>query len=65
MLFRSIGEIAFKNKMFSPRELAFALAVFEQLSLVSLENGRVTVNRGVKTELANSELYNIVSKVNL
>ena len=61
----SIGEIAFKNKMFSPRELAFALAVFEQLSLVSLENGRVTVNRGVKTELANSELYNIVSKVNL
>lgn len=58
-------EIALKNKISSPPDIAFALEVFRQLSLVSYENGAVKVFRGVKSELANSELYNIVCKVNL
>ncbi|MDE6442377.1 MAG: single-stranded-DNA-specific exonuclease RecJ [Clostridia bacterium] len=58
-------EICFDNKITSPRNLAFALEVFRQLSLISYEDGKVNVFRGVKSELTNSQLYNIVCKVNL
>ena len=58
-------EIALKNKIAPRRDLALALEVFRQLSLIAYENGSVKVFRGVKSELTNSELYNIVCKVNL
>ncbi len=35
----------------------FALKVFEQLSLLSFEGGKITVYRGVKSNLNNSPLY--------
>ena len=35
----------------------FALAVFEELGLVSLSDGRLAVFRGVKTDLNNSAIY--------
>lgn len=49
----------FDNKL----QAMFALKVFEQLSLISFENGIMQINRGVKTALENSELYNIVKGV--
>ena len=57
----SAAEAAFKNNL-SPRPLqsCFALKVFEQLNLITFEGGRLTVYRGVKTDLANSPLYNLV-----
>lgn len=51
---------ALNCKAFPPQEVAFALEVFRQLSLVSFENGKLTVHRGIKTELTNSPLYNLV-----
>lgn len=57
------AEVALKNGFgFAPPQIAFALEVFKQLSLVSFENGRLTVRRGVKTELSNSELYKSVKE---
>lgn len=41
----------------------FALKVFEQLSLISFEGEKLTVYRGVKTNLANSPLYQIVQTI--
>lgn len=38
----------------------FAVKVFEQLNLISFEGGKLTVFRGVKTHLTNSELYNFI-----
>lgn len=38
-------------------EFIFALSVFEELGLVAFENGRLTVYRGVKTELTDSPIY--------
>ncbi len=38
----------------------FAIKVFEQLNLVSFEGGKLTVYRGVKTQLNNSRLYNFI-----
>ncbi len=35
----------------------FALAVFEELGLISLEGGRLGIIRGTKTELTNSAIY--------
>ncbi len=59
------AEAALKNAMgVQPVALAFALEVFRQLSLVVFEGGRLTVRRGVKTELTNSELYNTVTNIN-
>ena len=40
----------------------FAIKVFEQLGLITFENGRLEVNRGVKSKLENSELYNIIKE---
>ena len=57
------AEIALKGKLgFTACETAFALEVFRQLSLISYENGRLAVRRGIKTELTNSELYNTVKE---
>ena len=57
------AEIALKGKLgFTACETAFALEVFRQLSLISYENGRLAVSRGIKTELTNSELYNTVKE---
>ena len=59
------GEVAIKTALgFAPLHVAFALEVFRQLSLISYEGGKINVFRGVKTELANSELYNIATKFN-
>ncbi len=41
----------------APEQTVFALAVFEELGLVSLEGGILTVFRGKKTELGNSSIY--------
>ena len=57
-------EAAFKNGSFKPGHFAFALEVFRQLSLISFEDGKLAVFKGVKTELTNSELYNVASNVN-
>ena len=46
---------------FDRLEFIFALCVFEQLGLVAFENGRLTVYRGVKTELNDSPIYRKVS----
>lgn len=55
------ADVALKAQLgFSPVQIAFALEVFKQLSLISFESGKLTVRRGVKTELTNSELYNLV-----
>ena len=42
---------------FDKREFIFALNVFEELGLVELGEGRLTVYRGVKAELTDSEIY--------
>ncbi|MGN0812193.1 MAG: single-stranded-DNA-specific exonuclease RecJ [Candidatus Coproplasma sp.] len=38
----------------------FAIKVFEQLKLISFEGGKLTVFKGVKTQLTNSDLYNFI-----
>ncbi len=42
---------------FDKREFIFALNVFEELGLVALGDGRLTVYRGVKAELNDSSIY--------
>ena len=44
----------------SPMQSLFALKVFEQLNLITFEEGRIYPNKGVKTQLNNSPLYNFV-----
>lgn len=58
------GQVALKSDIAKPSHTAFALEVFRQLSLISFDGGRLTVNRGVKTDLANSELFCLVNKLN-
>ena len=53
------GEVALKNG--NSVQTAFALEVFRQLKLIAFEEGKFKLFRGVKTELTNSELYNIVN----
>ena len=53
------GEVALE--MSESVQAAFALEVFRQLGLISFAEGKFKLFRGVKTELTNSELYNIVS----
>lgn len=48
----------------SPLQALFALKVFEQLRLISFEGGRLTVYRGIKTDLSNSPLYNLITTHN-
>lgn len=42
---------------FSVEQGVFALCVFKELGLIGLENGGVTLYRGVKADLRSSELY--------
>ena len=42
---------------FDKREFIFALNVFEELGLVSFGDGRLTIYRGVKAELNDSNIY--------
>ena len=44
-------------------QIYFALKVFEELKLISFEGGRLSVFKGVKTQLTNSELYNAVTRL--
>lgn len=60
----SAEEVAFKTDCgFEKLQFLFALKVFEQLSLISFTDGRLTVRRGVKTDLSNSALYNMVKEL--
>ncbi len=43
-------------------ETVFALAVFEELGLIAFNEGRLTICRGVRTELSRSEIYTAVSR---
>lgn len=57
----SVEEAALKNNFgISKAQAAFALKVFEQLSLISFEGGKLVIYRGIKTNLTNSPLYNAV-----
>lgn len=59
-------EVALKNDFGCPvHQALFAIKVFEQLSLISFESGRITVYRGVKTNLLNSSLYSEVLNLKL
>lgn len=58
------GEVALYTDICqSPVQTAFALEVFRQLLLISFEDGKFRLFRGVKTDLSNSELYNVVSRI--
>lgn len=48
---------------FSAEEFVFALAVFEELELISLSEGRLRIFRGKKTELTNSQIYSAVLRL--
>ncbi len=57
-------EVVTKNNFgVSAIQALFAIKVFEQLNLVSFGNSKLTVFRGVKTELTNSPLYNAVNNL--
>lgn len=47
----------------SQLQALFAIKVFEQLKLISFEGGKLTVFKGVKTQLTNSDLYNFICKI--
>ena len=53
---------SFRSKYYFSFIFVFALEIFRQLSLISFEGGKIEVFRGVKTQLSNSELYNIVKE---
>ncbi|MDE7439070.1 MAG: single-stranded-DNA-specific exonuclease RecJ [Clostridia bacterium] len=58
------GEVAIKSEICaSAVQTAFALEVFRQLLLISFEDGKFKLFRGVKTDLSNSELYNTINKI--
>ena len=58
------GEAALKSEICPSKvQTAFALEVFRQLKLISFDDGKFKLFRGVKTELTNSELYNIVCNI--
>ena len=48
---------------FAPEQFIFALAVFEELGLISFTDGRLHMFRGKHTDLTNSALYNAVAKL--
>ena len=58
------GEVAL-NLQICPSKVqtAFALEIFRQLRLISFDDGKFKLFRGVKTDLGNSELYNIVNNI--
>ncbi len=48
---------------FAPEQFVFALAVFEELGIVSLSGGALRLFRGQKTELRHSQLYSAVVRL--
>ncbi|MBD5585038.1 MAG: single-stranded-DNA-specific exonuclease RecJ [Clostridia bacterium] len=56
-------DVAKRNPLGDKLQVFFALKVFEQLSLISFESGRLEVIRGVKSKLENSPLYNMVKQM--
>lgn len=57
-------EVARKNPFnCSKNQTLFAIKVFEQLALVEFVDGVLKINRGIKTELGNSEIYKTVLKL--
>ncbi|MGN1373435.1 MAG: single-stranded-DNA-specific exonuclease RecJ [Candidatus Coproplasma sp.] len=75
-VFKQISANFFKLSASSAEELAssydfgvsqlqalFAVKVFEQLKLISFEGGKLTVFKGVKTQLTNSDLYNFICNI--
>ncbi len=48
---------------YSDAQVLLALKIFEQLSLVSFDSGRLKVIRGVKKELSDSDIYNTVLRL--
>ena len=44
-------------------DIFFALKVFSQLRLISFDGGKLTVYKGIKTQLTNSEIYNTVARL--
>ena len=60
----NVSEVAKYNDLgFPAMQSAFALNVFLQLGLISFESGSLTIYRGIKTELTNSSIYNIVRTI--
>jgi hypothetical protein len=57
-------EVAAKNNFgVSETQALFAIKVFEQLGLLAFDNGKLTIYRGVKTELTSSPLYNLLVQI--
>ncbi|MDE7167651.1 MAG: single-stranded-DNA-specific exonuclease RecJ [Clostridia bacterium] len=56
-------EVAKRNNLGNKLQVFFALKVFEQLSLITFNSGRLEVVRGVKSKLENSSLYNMVKEI--
>ncbi len=54
---------ASKANIFGREQLVFALAVFGELGLISLDGGILHVFRGKKTELTNSRIYRAVCRL--
>ena len=48
---------------FSGSQILFAIKVFEELGLLSLRGGRLSLMRGLKTQLNNSQLYNFICSI--
>lgn len=60
----TVAEIVKNNDLGSSvYNAAFALGVFADLGLISLESGSLTVYRGIKTDLSYSETYNTVRRL--
>lgn len=72
-VFKQISANLYKISASSPEELVsnydfgvsinqayFAIKVFEQLKLISFDGGKLTVFKGVKTQLNYSDLYNFI-----
>lgn len=53
-------EVAKRSFTDNSLQVFFALKVFEQLSLITFENGKTEVFKGIKTSLEKSPLYNYV-----
>ena len=60
---RTVYEVVKNHSFANPLHTAFALSVFVQLGLIAFDRGSLRVNKGVKSKLENSELYNIVKGV--
>ncbi len=60
----SYAEAARRLKLpFAPEQVVFALAVFEELGLISLKGGRLAVPRGRKADLKSSAVYRAVARI--